>query len=392
MREKSLRLSILAGAAIAVAGAAMATARADMMTSVGKGEGEVAIVAWPGYVERGENDKAYDWVTGFEKETGCKVTVKIAATSDEMVSLMNGGGFDLVTASGDASLRLVAGGTVQEINTALVPNFGTIDPRLQNGPWHTVGGKHYGVPYQWGPNVLMYNADVFPNAPQSWDVVFKQMKLPDGKSNKGRVQAYSGPIYIADAALYLMHAKPELGIKNPYELSKEQFDATVDLLHAQRQIVQKYWGDSTAQMDDFVSEGVVAAPSWPYQVNQLRTGGKVKIGSTVPVEGATGWADTTMMHAQAPHPNCAYMWLKHSLDNDVQAGVAAYFGSVPVVPAACTGNALLGETGCASNGSANLSRLHFWQTPVADCGDERGKVCVPYKDWVSAYQAIQSGT
>ncbi len=392
MREKSLRLSILAGAAIALAAGALATAQADMMTSVGKGEGEVAIVAWTGYIERGENDKAYDWVTGFEKETGCKVSVKIAATSDEMVALMTAGGFDLVTASGDASLRLVAGGTVQEINTALIPNFGTIEPRLQNAPWHTVGGKHYGVPYQWGPNVLMYNADVFQNAPQSWDVVFKQMKLPDGKSNKGRVQAYSGPIYIADAALYLMHAKPELGIKNPYELSKEQFDATVDLLKAQRLIVQKYWGDATAQMDDFVSEGVVAAPSWPYQVNQLRTGGKVKIGSTVPLEGATGWADTTMMHAQAPHPNCAYMWLEHSLQKDVQAGVAAWFGSVPVVPAACTGNALLTDTGCQTNGIGNFARIHFWKTPVADCGDERGQACVPYKDWVSAYQAIQSGT
>ena len=181
MRESTLRRSMIAGAAVAIAAGALATARADMMTSVGKGEGEVAIVAWAGYIERGETDKNYDWVTGFEKQTGCKVTVKVAATSDEMVSLMTAGGFDLVTASGDASLRLVAGETVQEINTALVPSFGTVDPRLQNAPWHTVGGKHYGVPYQWGPNVLMYNAKVFENAPQSWSVVFKEQKLPDGK-------------------------------------------------------------------------------------------------------------------------------------------------------------------------------------------------------------------
>jgi putative spermidine/putrescine transport system substrate-binding protein len=389
MSGKALRLALIAGAASVAVGA---TAYADMLQSVGKGEGEVDIVAWAGYIERGENDKNYDWVTGFEKETGCKVTVKVAATSDEMVSLMNGGGFDLVTASGDASLRLVAGGTVQEVNTALVPSFSTIDARLQNAPWHTVGGKHYGVPYQWGPNVLMYNAKVFPNAPQSWNVVFEPMKLPDGKANKGRVQAYYGPIYIADAALYLMHDKPELGIKDPYELTKEQFDAAVELLKGQRQIVQKYWSDATAQTEDFVNEGVVAAPSWPYQVNLLRGGGKIQIGSTVPAEGATGWADTTMMHAKAAHPNCAYMWLEHSLQKDVQAGVASWFGSVPVVPTACKGNALLGDTGCETNGIANFSRIHFWKTPVADCGDDRGKTCVPYKDWVSAYQAIQSGT
>jgi putative spermidine/putrescine transport system substrate-binding protein len=309
---------------LAVAAVALAAqgADAEMLKKLGKGEGQVDIVAWAGYIERGETDKAYDWVTDFEKETGCKVTVKVAATSDEMVSLMTGGGFDLVTASGDASLRLVGGKTVQEINTDLIPSWKTVDPRLQSAPWHTVNGKHYGVPYQWGPNVLMYNTNVFKDPPKSWEVVFKEMTLPDGKSNKNRVQAYYGPIYIADAALYLMHADPSLGIKNPYELTQEQFDAAVKLLRDQRKIVNKYWNDVTAQIDDFTKEGVVASPSWPYQVNLLQAD-KKPIASTVPEEGATGWADTTMMHAKAPHPNCAYMWLEHSLKPKVQGDVAA---------------------------------------------------------------------
>ena len=149
-------------------------------STIGAGEGALNVIAWPGYLERGESDKAYDWVTGFEAETGCKVTVKTASTSDEMVSLMNQGGYDLVTASGDASLRLVAGGKVQEINTALIPSYKNIDSRLQNAAWHTVGGKHYGVPYQWGPNVLMYNTNVFKEAPTSWNVVFEAQNLPDG--------------------------------------------------------------------------------------------------------------------------------------------------------------------------------------------------------------------
>ena len=157
-------------------------------------------MAWPGYIERGANDPNYDWVTGFEKQTGCKVNEKDAATSDEMVQLITSGGFDLVTASGDASLRLVYGGSVQQIDTSRIPSYSTVDPRLQNAPWHTVDGKHYGVSYQWGPNVLMYNTNVFPTAPTSWDVVFKAMDLPDGKPNKDRVQGYVGPIYIADAA------------------------------------------------------------------------------------------------------------------------------------------------------------------------------------------------
>ena len=126
---------------------------AAMLQKVGKGEGKVNIVAWPGYIERGETDKAYDWVTKFEAKTGCKVQVKTANTSDEMVALMNEGGFDLVTASGDASLRLIAGKRVQPVNVKLIPSWSKIDDRLKEAPWHTVNCTHYGVPYMWGPNV-----------------------------------------------------------------------------------------------------------------------------------------------------------------------------------------------------------------------------------------------
>lgn len=115
--------------ALTVSGQAIA-----QVTELGKGEGEVNIVAWPGYIERGETDKGYDWVTAFEKESGCKVNVKTANTSDEMVSLMNEGGFDLVTASGDASLRLVAGKRVQPINTDLIPSWKTVDDRIKDAP------------------------------------------------------------------------------------------------------------------------------------------------------------------------------------------------------------------------------------------------------------------
>ncbi|CAG0977812.1 partial Bifunctional polyhydroxybutyrate synthase / ABC transporter periplasmic binding protein, partial [Anaerolineae bacterium] len=113
-------------------------------------EGALSIVAWAGYIERGETDPAYDWVTSFEAETGCIVSVKTAATSDEMVALMNEGGFDLVTASGDASNRLISGGRVQPIDISRVPSYDKVDSRLQNAPWQTVDDVHYGVPYSSG--------------------------------------------------------------------------------------------------------------------------------------------------------------------------------------------------------------------------------------------------
>ena len=356
--------------------------------SIGAGEGVVDIVAWPGYIERGNTDKAYDWVTGFEQKTGCKVRIKTANTSDEMVALMNEGGFDLVTASGDASLRLIAGRRVQEVNIKLVPSWDKIDPRLQNAPWHTVGGKHYGVPYQWGSNVLMYNTNVFSEPPKSWKLVFEEQALPDGKSNKGRVQAFDGPIYIADAALYLKHHKPELGIDDPYALDQKQYDAALALLREQRKIVNRYWHDAFIQIDDFINEGVVASSSWPFQVNILKSKDQ-PIASTVPVEGATGWSDSTMMHTEAPHPNCAYMWLEHSINPKLQGDLAAWFGSVPVRLDACKGNELLGDQGCDVNGLGNFEKIRFWKTPVANCGG--GRTCVPYYRWVTDYIAVLGG-
>ena len=385
------KLVVLMSILLVFSVAMVANAQDSMMTEIGEAEGQVTIVSWAGYIERGATDPAFDWVTDFEAETGCMVTNKVAATSDEMVALMNEGGFDLVTASGDASLRLVAGKRVQPINVDLIPSWSTVDERLQEAPWHYVDGAHYGVPYQWGSNVLMYNTEVFGDTPpDSWSVTFEEQTLPDGESNSGRVQAYDGAIFIADAALYLMHHNPELGITDPYSLDRTQFDAALNLLRQQRELVGRYWHDAFIQIDDFTNEGVATSGSWPFQVNLL-VGGGAPIASTIPVEGATGWADTTMMSIDSPNPNCAYMWLEHSINPKLQGDLAAWFGSVPSVLAACEGNELLGESGCETNGLGNFDRIAFWRTPTATCADGRGDVCIPYYEWVTNYIAVIGG-
>ncbi|MBW8640444.1 ABC transporter substrate-binding protein [Hoeflea sp. WL0058] len=384
--KKRMKLGILIAASTALT---THHAFGDMLTEVGPAEGQVSIVAWPGYIERGETDPAFDWVTKFEETSGCKVNIKTANTSDEMVALMNEGGFDLVTASGDASLRLIAGKRVQEINPDLIPSWSKIDDRLKDAPWHTVDGKHYGTPYMWGPNVLMYNTEVFSEAPTSWSVVFEETTLPDGASNKGRVQAYDGPIHIADAANYLMHHNPDLGIKSPYELNQEQYDAALNLLRQQRELVARYWHDAFIQIDDFKNEGVVASGSWPFQVNLLK-GEDEPIASTFPEEGVTGWADTTMMHADAENPNCAYMWMEHTLSSNLQSDLSVWFGANPSVPDACTdGSGMQTAEGCATNGFDDFEKVAFWTTPVSKCASQ--DECVPYYRWVSDYIGVIGG-
>ena len=364
-------------ALVATAVVASQSLAADMITEIGPGEGQVNIVAWPGYNERGETVADFDWVTKFEEATTCKVNVKTANTSDEMVALMNEGGFDLVTASGDASLRMIAGKRVQPVNIDLIPSWPSVDERLKEAPWHYVDG------------VLMYSTEAFAEAPTSWSVVFEETTLVDGKSNQGRVQAYDGPIHIADAANYLMYHKPELGITSPYELNQEQYDAALDLLRVQRGLVSRYWHDAFIQIDDFKNEGIVASGSWPSQGNILQGDG-AKIASTIPQEGATGWADTTMMHAEAENPNCAYMWMEHTLSSNLQSDLSVWFGANPAVPAACTdGRGMQTAEGCTKNGMDDFERIKFWQTPVSKC--ESQGTCVPYYRWVSDYIGVIGG-
>ena len=386
-----LVLLVLASFVISACGGAGPQAASTEM------EGEVSIVSWAGYIERGETDPAYDWVTQFEKDTSCKVTNKTAATSDEMVALMNEGGFDLVTASGDASNRLISGGRVQAIDLSRIPSYEKIDERLQNASWHTVDtdgdgtAEHYGVPYSSGQNVLMYNSEIFGDEPPtSWSVVFEETTLPDGQSNKGRIQAYDGPIYIADAAVYLMYHNPELGITDPYALNRDQFNAALDLLRVQRTLINRYWHDAFIQMDDFTNEGVAASGSWPFQANYLKYFNSQPIEKVIPVEGATGWADTTMMHVDSAHPNCAYAWMEWSLNPKLQGDLASWFSNIPVRLDACEGNDLLGPDGCKLNGSDDFDKILWWRTPTTDCGDGRLE-CVPYHEWVTNYVAVIGG-
>ena len=259
-------VALVAGVAVVPAGAG--TAAAKTPTKIGKGEGRLDLVAWEGYVESGQNSPDANWVQPFEQETGCTVHVTYKPTSDEMVTAMESGGggqYDGVSASGDASNRLIADGTVAPVNVKLLKNFKNIAPNLQSPPNNTVGGKHYGPSFMWGGNVLLYNTSKVTPKPDSWSIVFDK-----NTPYAGSLTAYDGPIYIADAALYLKATQPSLGIKDPYELTQKQFDAAVQLLKDQHPNIKKYWGLISDEIDTFASGEVVAGQSWPYQVVALQ--------------------------------------------------------------------------------------------------------------------------
>jgi putative spermidine/putrescine transport system substrate-binding protein len=349
-------------------------------TTIGKGEGKLTLVAWEGYTQP-------EWVKPFEKQTGCKVSAKYAGSSNDMFNLMTSGGggqYDMVSASGDASLRLIYAGAVAETNMKLIPSYKDFFKAFQSPPHNTVNGKHYGVSVQFGPNVLMYNTKAFKKKPTSWSAIYSP-------ANKGKITIPDNPIQIADAALYLSKIRPSLGIKDPYELNKTQFDAVVNLLKKQRPLVKKYWALASDQIDLFKNGGSTIGASWPYQVNTLKAD-KSPVSSVIPKEGVTGWADTWMLSSKAKHPNCAYKWMAYITQPKPQAQQAIYFGETPVNKKACAWMNKLSKGSCAqysANAPESFYRsIKFWKTPVADCGNGQ-KNCMDLRAWTNAWTAIK---
>jgi putative spermidine/putrescine transport system substrate-binding protein len=355
------------------------------LQKLGKPEGQVNILAWPGYAENGSNDPKANWVAPFEKETGCKANVKTFGTSDEAVNLLKSGDYDTVSASGDASLRLIASGDVEPVNTKLVPNYKDVQPFLKNRSWNSYNGVSYGIPHGWGANVLTYRTDKVKPAPTSWDVMFKK-----NSPYKGKIDAYDSPIYIADAALYLMKHKPELGIKNPYALDDKQFKAATDLLKQQRQGVSEYWSDYLKQAQAFSSGTSVVGTAWQVTVNTAKDSG-AKVDSTVPSEGATGWSDTWMVPTKAKHKTCAYKWMNWVVSPKVNAQVAEYFGEAPANTKACAMTE--DKTHCGTYHAEDAKyadRIWYWTTPIEKCLDGRTNVkCTDYGQWTRAWTEIK---
>ncbi|TMK87291.1 MAG: ABC transporter substrate-binding protein [Actinobacteria bacterium] len=389
----ALSAAALVGAACGGGGGGGGSGGPKVLQSIGPGEGQLNLVAWIGYTEDGSTDPKSDWVHPFEQQTGCKVNVKYGDTSDAMVNLMRQGGgtsYDGVSASGDATDRLIAHGDVAPINVNLIDGWKGFLPTLQSPPHNTKNGVHYGVSYMYGANILMYNKDKVSPAPSSWSVIFDSSSPYAGKG-----MAYGGAIYIADAALYLKTHRPELGITNPYELTQPQLNAAIDLLKQQKPLIKKYWTSATDEINLFTSGDAVVGAAWPYQVSILTTQKPpVPVDGIIPSEGATGWADTWMMSSHAQHPNCMYKWMQWASTPAVQAQVAEFYGATPSNTQSCAiiekdlGADAAAPYHCGDD--SFVKQLYLWRTPLADCGNGKND-CIDYSIWEQKFTEVIGG-
>jgi putative spermidine/putrescine transport system substrate-binding protein len=384
---------LVALAATALVGAACGgggggTPAPSLPTSIGDGEGKLSVLAWPGYAEDGSTSPDVDWITPFEQETGCETTVQVFGTSDEAFTLFqqNPEQFDVISASGDASLRLVAGGFVQPVNVDIIPSYAEIFEDLKNKDYNTVDGVHYGVPHGRGANVLMWRTDEVSPAPTKWAELFDP-----ASPYAGKFSVYDAPIYIADAAVVLMKTNPELNIKNPYALDETQLAAAVDLLKKQKPAVGEYWADYTKQITSFTQGNTVIGTTWQVIANVLQGEG-VPVEVVKPEEGATGWSDTWMINSKTKSPNCAYKFLDHITSADVNIQIAEYFGEAPGNSKSCA--LAQNPDHCTIFHAAETDYwkdVWYWTTPVEKCLDGRTDVkCTTFDDWVKAWQEIRS--
>jgi putative spermidine/putrescine transport system substrate-binding protein len=356
----------------------------EALQKVGKGEGEVSLISWAGYVEP-------EWSKPFEQKTGCKVNNKEAGTSDEMVELMKTGQYDGVSASGNATARLVAAGLVAPVNTDLVPNYKTVFSDLKDQPYNTFEGVNYGIPHGRGANLLMWNGSDVSPAPDSWDVTLDPKVAA---KYKGKISQYDDPMSIAEAAVYLKTHEPDLGIENPYELNDEQFNAAVGLLEEQKPLVGEYWSEAAKQISAYAGGDVQVGTTWQYQYFALKEEGvPVKASPAsqgfLPKEGATGWSDTWMIAKDAKHPNCMYEWMNWIIEPKTNAEVAEWFGEAPAQELACKETA--NKNFCAEYHAEEpqfWERVYYWETPLADCGNGE-EDCKDYNDWVKAWTTIK---
>jgi len=379
MRRATVFVAAAAVAALCVPAAGLSRSGAKA-PSIGKGEGSLSMLAMPGYADKSV-------VGPFERTTGCKVAIQYTSSSDELTTLMRGGGagIDVVSASGDASLRLIRDGDVAQLNIRLIPSWKDFYAAFQSQPTNTVRGKHYGLSVQFAPNLLLYNAGKVPR-PSSWAALY-------GPRYRGKVTVPDNPMFIADAALYLSKARPGLRITDPYELTKTQLSAVVALLKAQRPLVMSYWPTATDEIASFKSGAAVVGAGWPYQQTELKKV-KLRVKAAAPKEGMTGWLDSWMISSKAKHTHCAYRWLTYVASPAVQAREAVFYGATPVNRLACPFMDKLAAGSCANYRADAPARYYraitFWKTPLIDCGDSRGRICVPYSGWVSAWTEITS--
>lgn len=350
-----------------------------------RGGGILRILAWPGAVEDGQTRPDVDWVTAFEQDTGCEVQADTFRSSDEGVQRFVAEDYDVILMSGDSTLRLIYGNVAAPLNLELLPAVAGLTPDLLGAPWNSLAGRQYGVPS--GRSAMLLQSRDAADVPTGGAATLWRPPA----SLAGRLAVYDSPMTIADAAVYLMSARPKLGISNPYALSSEQFSEALALIADQAPSVGYYWSDYVALAQRIVA-GEIDLAMAVRGTGRITGADRVPTTFRLPATGSTGWSDSWLIRNATPNPGCAYLWLDWVSTPAVNGAIAQWLGDAPAALAACDEPAL--REHCRSYRARDTrfwSRVWYYTTPLTECLDGRTDVtCVPYAEWAVQWARIRA--
>lgn len=319
-----------------------------LLASCQKSEPTLSLLVWEGYADP-------SFIKPFEQQCHCKVSAAYMGSSDELVAKLRGGSasnYDVISPSSDVATTIATAGLAAPLDLSQMPAYSEIMPALTSLPLVKSGGKVYGVPYQWGPNPLLYDTSQFKKPPESWSVLWNP-------ALKGKVSVWDdlSTVYMAAQVLGYGASDPS----ELYNLSDDQLAKVKAKLLELKPNIRKMWSTGGELTNLFAAREITIAMGWPLMTKQLRDQ-KFPIGETIPKENTTGWIDHLMITAASQHQDLAYKLVNYLSTAAVQKQVSAVTGYLPA-------NARVGPLLSAEERhnlhlddlTAYQKRIYFWQ-------------------------------
>ncbi|MEC5397921.1 extracellular solute-binding protein [Uliginosibacterium sp. H1] len=297
------------------------------------------VLAWPGYADR-------DLVRVFEIRHDVTVEVTFIGDDDELwqrASSNDGANFDVMAVNTAELRRYLDKTLLQPVRTKNIPNTRNQLPRFRElgaVPGLIHEGEPYGIPFAYGAMGLIYNRQLVKQAPTSMSALWDPRW-------KGKVLAYSGSSHSFSFTALTM------GVKNPFQLSQNQFVEVVHRLSRLRDNAQLFYSRPEEVVDSFRNKEValVFANYGDQQVQLLRRAG-ADVGYVIPQEGALAWLDVWAVLRGARDRNLAEAWINHMLSSGVSGALTERQG-------------LANTLTSMSDGRHNRDKL-VWLEPVED--------------------------
>ena len=308
----------------------------------------LSLLVWEGYADP-------SFVQSFEQSHHCKVVAAYMGSSDELVAKLRGGSassYDVISPSSDVAASIVRAGLAAPLDLSKISSYNELSARLRESPLVKSNGQTYGVPFVWGPNPLLYDTTAFPEAPDSWSVLWNP-------KYKGKISLWDELSSVYMAAQVLGYDKPDPS--QLYNLTDAQLEAVKKKLIELKPNIRKYWSTGGELTNLFQNHEVISAMGWPLMTNQLQKL-NFPISETIPKENTTGWIDHLMITAASTHKELAQEFLEYMVEAKTQKLVTNVTHYTPANPAT---SQLLTAEECKSlhldDPDAYMKRIYFWQ-------------------------------